>query len=303
MAGAGVASTTASARAASPADHTDQASPARSSRSAASREPHVDLPLPQARRERPHQRGHAALERPEQGRARRVRRRDLGPECPHEAAAALRGGQQRREGRRGGHVVDRAGVDAPEERIDQDIDDLLAQLARHQGPDGAVADRAPDVGAGQHGIAGQAEHASRAEDPGAGGRPEPGGDPERVPLGQRAQASPGPHRCAAGRDRHQGVGEPQLCAQVDRLGAAPQEPVGARVDGPSRDDVAAQGAAEVWRRLEQHDRRGVGAALGTARQLPGRGQAADAATDDDHPPRRHVSWRRRRRRSRRPGQR
>ena len=147
-----------------------------------------DPPLPQARRQRLDQRRHAAVEGPEERRPVGVRCGDLGAQRPHEAASALGGRQERREGRGGGHVVDRAGVDAADEGVDQDVDDPLAELARHERPDGAVADRPPDVGPGQHGIAGEAERAADAEDAGAGGRPEPGGDAR----------APGPRAACAG---------------------------------------------------------------------------------------------------------
>ena len=269
-----------------------------------SREPDVDLPLPQARRQRLHQRRHAALERPEEGRARRVRSRDLGPQSPHEAAAALGGGQQRREGRRRGHVVDRAGVDAADERVDQDIDDLVAQLARHQGPDGAVPDRAPDVGAGQHGIAGQAQHAARAEDPGAGRRPEPGGDARaRAPRAARAGV-PGP------RPMRHGPRSASACrrAPAPCTGRSPRAGAPGTRRGPCRRSVPRRRSLRKGppRLGDASSSTTVGAslpALGTTGQLPGRGQAADAATDDDHPARRHVRWRRPRRRSRRPARR
>ena len=234
MAGAGVASTTASASTAWPPVEMPQPPPARWSRSAGADSRTSTPRSRRLRRERLHQRRHAALERPEERGPVGVRRGDLGPERPHETAAALGGRQERREGRRGGHVVDRARVDAADEGVDQDVDHLVPQLAGHQGPDGTVADRPPDVGARQHGVTGQAEHAREAEDAAASGGPEPGRDAQRVPFGQRAQAPPGPHRRAARRDRHQRVAEPDLAAQLDRLGPAPEETVGAHVDGASR---------------------------------------------------------------------
>ena len=134
--------------------------------------------------QRADERRHAPVERPEERRPVGVGSGHLGAQRPHEAAPALGGRQQRRERRRGGHVVDRAGVDAADERIDQRVDDTPAELVRHEGADGTVADRPAGVGPGQHGVAGEAERAARAEDAGAGRGPEPGRDPERVPLGQ-----------------------------------------------------------------------------------------------------------------------
>ena len=60
VAGAGAASTTASACVAAAPDHTDQPPPTRSSRSAGAETPDVDPALGEARRQRVHQRGHAA---------------------------------------------------------------------------------------------------------------------------------------------------------------------------------------------------------------------------------------------------
>ena len=254
------------------------------------REPDVDAAFPELRHQRPYQRGHAAVEGPEQRRPVGVRCGDLGPQGPHEAASALGRRQQRREDRRRGHVVDRAGVDAADEGVDQRVDDPLPELARHQRPDGAVADRARGRRAGAGRRRGRGRSWPRnPSDTGAGGGPEPGRYPEREPLGQRARRRPRAHTDApAPRDRDEHVGEPELVAQVDRLGPPAEETVGAHVDGTPTEVVAAQRAAEARRRLEHHDRGRVGAALGAAGQLPGRGQAADASADDDHPPGRHV---------------
>ena len=62
-------------------------------------------------------------------------------------------------------------------------------------------------------------------------------------------------------DRHERVGEPDLAAQVDRLGPAAEEAVGAQVDDAAAEVVAAQGAAEAGRRLEHDDRGCVAAAV------------------------------------------
>ena len=110
-------------------------------------------------------------------------------------------------------------------------------------------------GRGQQGVAGEAQRTPDAHDAGAGRRPEPGRDPEGVALGQGAQAPAGPDRRTAGRDGHERVGEPDLAAQVDRLGPAPEEPVGPQVDHAAPEIVALQGAAEARRGLEHGDRR------------------------------------------------
>ena len=157
VAGAGVASTTASAAISWLSDVTVHP-PAGACQTVGRRgASHVHAARLQARGERAHQRGHAAVERPEERRPVGVGRRDLGPQGPHEAAPPLRGRQQRRERRRSRHVVDRAGMDAADERIDQHVDDAAAELARHQGSDRTVADGPAGVGSGQHGVAGEPE--------------------------------------------------------------------------------------------------------------------------------------------------
>ena len=298
--GAGVASTTASATTTSVPDPTAHPSGARSSRPAGAESRTSTPRCAQPRGQRADERRHAPVERPEEWRPVGVGCGHLGAHRPHEAAPALGGRQQRRERRRGGHVVDRAGVDAADERIDQRVDDASTELVRHEGADGTVADRPTGVGPGQHRVAGEAEHAARAQDAGAGRGPEPRRDPERVPLGQRAEASAGPHGRAAGGDRHERVRQPHLPAQVDGLAPAPQEAVGTDVDDPAPQLLALQRAAEARRGLHQGDGGCAGPTPAPTGELPGRGQATDAAPDDDHPPRRHVRAPRPPRRSDRP---
>ena len=189
-----------------------------------------------------------------------------------------------------GHVVDRSGVDPADERVDHGVDDALAELAGHERADGSVADRPPDVGPGQHGIAGEAQRAAGTDDAGAGCRPEPRRDPEGVAVRQRAQATTRPHRRTPRRNGHERVGDPHLPAQVDGLAPPAEERVGSQVDHASADVVALQGTAESRRRLQEGDRRRSGRRSRATGQLPCRGQAADAAADDDHAPRRrrHV---------------
>ena len=246
VAGAGVASTTASASISRPAARDDPRPARRTTVEPFGRGRSTHTSTPRARRPVASASTSDAMpsvERPEERRPVGQRCGHLGAQGPHQAAPALRGRQERRERGGGRHVVHRAGVDAADERVDQRVDDALAELARHEGPDGAVADRPPGVGPGQHGIAGEAERAADADDARARRGPEPGGDPEGVPLGQRAQASAGPDRRAPGRDGHERVGEPHLVAQVDRLGPAAEEPVGTQVDRRARRSPRSAGAA------------------------------------------------------------
>ncbi len=214
------------------------------------------------------QRGHAAVERPEERWPVGVGRRHFGAQGPHEAAPALRGGQQRREGRGRRHVVDRAGMDPADEGIDQQVDHALAELARDERSDGAVADRAAGIGSGEHRITGEAQRTTHAHDAGSGRWPEPGRNPEGETFGQRAQAPAGPDRRTPGRHGHQRVAQPHFAAQVDRLGPSSEEPVGAQIDDAPPDLDALQRATESGRGLEQGDRRGTGPRGGAAASAP-----------------------------------
>ena len=208
--------------------------------------------------------------------ARRARIR-----LPRRWAAASSGGNDR--GR--GHVVDRAGVDAADQGVDQRVDDPLAELARHERPDGAVADRPAHVGPGQRRVAGEAQPCRRGpEDAGAGGGPEPGRDPEREALGQRAQPAAGPDRRAPRRDRARARRPARPRGTGRRAsGRRPRKPSGPRSTTRPPTSSLRSGAAEARRGLEHDDRGRAGARLGPAGQLPGRRQPADAAADDDHP--------------------
>ena len=81
------------------------------------------------------------------------------------------------------------------------------------------------------------------------------GMPECVALGQGTQAPARPDRGAPGRDGHERVGQPDLSAQVDRLRAPSEEPVGAQIDDAAPELVALQWATESGRSLEHGDRR------------------------------------------------
>ncbi len=153
-------------------------------------EPEVHSALAQRCGQRTYERRHAPVERPEERRPVGVGSRHLGAQRSHETAPALGGRQQRRVDGGGRHVVDRAGVDAADERIDQRVDDTPAELVRHEGADGTVADRPAGVGPGQHGVAGEAERAAQRR----GCR---SGPSARTESGSRARAPRA--TCAGGR--------------------------------------------------------------------------------------------------------
>ncbi len=87
---------------------------------------------------------------------------------------------------------------------------------------------------------------------------------------------------------HQVVGDPHLPAQLDRLGSAAEEPVGAQVDHAPPDVHTLQGPAELRRRFQEGDRRRAGQRGRPTGQLPRCAQAADTAADDDHAAWRHL---------------
>ena len=302
--GAGTASTTASAvdRLRRRSRRSIRPRPARGGRP----EPTAATSTPRSRRavaSACDQRRHAALERPEERRPVGVRRRDLGTERPHEAAAALGAA------RSGGNTAaaDMSSTEPawmPPIRGSTSVSTTRwPELARHQGPDGAVADGAADVGPRAAAASRARPSAPReAEDAAASRRPEPGRDAQRVPVGQRAQPPPGPHRRAAGGDRHQRVAEADLAAQLDRLGPAPEEAVGAHVDDAPAEGrrcaTGRRGAAS----LEHDDLGRVAPALGP----PVSSQAAASPlmpppTTTTRPA--PCQWRRRPRSRRRPGRR
>jgi hypothetical protein len=173
-------------------------------------------------------------------------------------------------------------VDAADEGVDQAVDHPLAELAGHEWPDGPVADGAAHVGPGEQRVARQAQLAAQPDDAGSGGGPESGGDAQRQATGQRAHPPAGPHPRSAPGDRDQGVSQADLPAQVGGLGPAPEEPVRSGVHRAAAELLAVQCTPEPGRRLDDGD---VDPALTfrPAGQLPGRRQAADAATDHHHP--------------------
>ena len=253
-AGAGRASTTASASLAhrSPVSTTHPArarvQPPRPACRSGSRTPRGE----ERRAELFDQRGHAAVEGPEQ-RRRIVRRRgDLGPQGAHEAAPLLGRGEERGIGGRGRHVVHRTGVDAADERVHQPVDHPLAELAGHERPDGAVADGPAHVGPGQQRVAGQAQLPAQPEDARSGRRPEPGGDAQRQALGQGAHAPAGPH--AAPRARRSGParrpGRPRGRGRRPRAGVRGSRPGPVSTMRPPN-GCAAERAAQPGRRLQR----------------------------------------------------
>ena len=256
---------------------------------------------PQARGQRADERRHAALERPEERRpvgsgggtsARRARMRPPRRSRPPTMAGTSRRRTCRRPSRRGCH----RSTDPP-------------RCRRHAGPacaprGGRWNDRRSVPG---RRAAGRTASRARPSRPRTPTMPERAvgqnrvGIPSTCPSGSarrrpRAQTThPGPRRARASRRSPPGG-----------TGRRP------RADGPgtrrgpgrrrARRSPRSAGPAEARRRLEQGDRGRVRAGARPTGQLPGRGQAADAAADDDHR-RGAASGARRRRRSGRPARR
>ena len=174
----------------------------------------------------------------------------LGAQGAHQAASLLRRGQEGRIGGGGRHVVHRTGVDPADEGIHQAVGHPLAELARHQRADGAVADGAAHVGTGQQRVPRQSELAPQSEDARSGGGPEPGRDAQGQAVGKRAHAPARPHAGAAPGDRDQCISQPDLVTEVERLGAPSEEAVGTRIDDATAELRAVERAAEPGRRLQ-----------------------------------------------------
>ena len=116
------------------------------------------------------------------------------------------------------------------------------------------------------------------------------GTPSASPSGSGRQPPPGPDRRAPGRrSGTERVAEPELAAQVGGLGPAAEEAVGPDVDGAAAERRSLRSVPP--RRGDASSSTTVGRAVagraGAAGQLPGGGQAADAAADD-RPTRRTV---------------
>ena len=201
----------------------------------------------------------------------------------HEAAPALGRRQQGRERRRGGHVVDRARVDAANERIDQRVDDTPAQLVRHEGADGAVSHGAAGVGPGRHGIAGEAERPREPRMPERAVGQNRVGIPTAWPFGQGAEAPAGPPPTRPGPQigAPAAATRPRCTTRPPHVGGRGSRLVRHRPAAP--DFLALQRATEARRGLEHRHlgRAGPGHSAPVSSQAAV--QAADAAADDDDP--------------------
>ena len=162
-----------------------------------------------------------------------------------------------RHGGAGGQLAGVAGVDATEQRLDQPVDDLLAEPLLDQPPTltSSSSTWVAAAAAGVHGGAcqpGRGEHAAGGELRSSVGTP--------IRGAASARSAPRVHRPRSDRGRvHDVVAQPDRAGKVDRLGAAVQHRLGADVDehpadlGPS---AACRRAGSIPR---APSRRGAGA--------------------------------------------
>jgi hypothetical protein len=163
------------------------------------------------------------------------------------------------------------GVHPAEQRLDETVDELVAQAPGHQVADGHV------VADGRRELVPRADQTLAAEHAARGQLVEVERDPHQRAR-QRPQRAARPHGRRGRRRVHDLRAD--LAGQRQALGTTRQHGLGTDVDGQPRDLGAAQLAADPRGSLEQQDvatRRG---------EPPGRDQTGDPATHDDHVP--HV---------------
>jgi hypothetical protein len=185
-----------------------------------------------------------------------------------EVRAALRGSGELRCGGADAQVVGVARVDPAEQRVDEPLEHLVAELLAHE-----RADR--DVLVGPQRVRRGARRHRSAHDAGRSERVEVGGHAEHEPRRKAAERALAPHERAPGRRGHELAFDPELTAQVEAPGHAREEGVGALVDGASRKRRRVELAAGAVARLVDDD---LDAVLG--REVVRRGEAGDAAADD-----------------------
>ena len=194
-----------------------------------------------------HQRRHATVQRPEQRGCIGTRGGNLGPQGPHETAPSLGRRQQRREGGCRRHVVDRAGVNAPDEGIHQPVDHPPPQLVGHQRSHRPVADGPTQVGPGQESVPGQPGHAAQSEDARTRRGPEPGWDAQRQPFGERANPPTRPDPGPPAADGHERFAESDRVAEIERFGSATEKSIRAEIDHGAPERLTVQGPAQSGR--------------------------------------------------------
>ena len=155
------------------------------------------------------------------------------PEPVHEAPGLVRGGDQHRHGGRRTEVVHPAGVDPSDQRVHQPLDHRASESLADDVADRPVAEGLAPAPMGADQVPGHPDRLRRAQDPRPEQRPPSGGHSEVQSLGHRPEPAPGPDGGAGGTHRDQLVGQPELVAELRRLGPPAEEGVGGHVDGPS----------------------------------------------------------------------
>jgi hypothetical protein len=167
-----------------------------------------------------------------------------------------------------------AGVDTAEQRLDEPVDDLLAEPLLHQRPDARVA--ALERGRREDRVHRRPGETRLRDHPALGEHLQIGGDAHQGAR-HRQQLAARPEVRRGVRRVHEVVAETGGPGQLDGLRPPVQHRLGADVDDHAADLTETQLAADLARGLE-HDDVGVRA----LRPHLGRGgQAGDATADDD----------------------
>ncbi len=208
-------------------------------------EPDLDTARGQSGPERLDERPHALTQGPKEGWCVVLRRWHLSSQRPHQTAPALRRREQRREGGGGRHVVHGPRMDATEQRVGQYVDHALAELARDQRSNGAVADRTPDVGPREEHIADEGELPARAEQASARVGQKRVGIPSACPSGSarnRPRAQTDAPRAAIGTNASP---RPTSRQRSMASGRRPRNPSGPSIDSAPAHELAVERAAET----------------------------------------------------------
>ncbi len=251
---------------------------------------HGDPPVRQGGGQPVGEAGGAPRQRPERrlrggiGPLRRAGAPAHGPTHPsHQAARLVGGGQEERKGGGGTELVDSAGVDAPDERVDEPVDHGLTEALADDLAHRAVAEAHPRPQVGAEQVPGHPGRLGRGEDPRSEQWEPAGRHPEVQPGGHHAQSPPGPDRGTAAPHGHHVPFQSELGAQVGGLRAPSQKGVGGQVDTAPGELGGPHLAADPVRRLEEMDlQRSTGGRAGADHQLPGGGQTGDTAAHDRH---------------------
>ena len=173
-------------------------------------------------------------------------------------------------------------VDAGQERLRQTVEGLPPEAPPHEGGEAFVRDVGP---AWQDEIAGGAQLAPQAEDPGRGERQQAARSEKLVAFRDRPQRSARVHEGSAKRrvradDLIRETGSP---AEIDPPRLVGNEAVGSSFDDAAIHVVGRDHSAGAGRGLEHRQFEGDAAIAGLGQEAMGAGEPADAGAGDDHP--------------------